>query len=65
VAAGHDAGRWTTRGIGLGGKDSAELLMLSNSHEHVSVIAFAAFIHGITPRAGVFVMNVSCLLHLL
>ncbi|KZS96537.1 high affinity methionine permease [Sistotremastrum niveocremeum HHB9708] len=39
VAAGHEAGRWTERGIALG------------------VIAFATLIHGLTPRAGIYLMN--------
>ena len=56
VAAGHEATRWTVRGIALGGMTS---FLRHDVHSNSIVIFFVTFLHGFTPRIGVYVMNVS------
>ena len=59
VTAGHTAERWVTRGIALGGQSSVP----SSEHDKMvdmlyKVIAFVTLLHGLTPKLGVWVMNV-------
>ena len=57
VAAGKTATTWSERGIALGGKGN---IPLNNAtvFQYLPVIFFVTFLHGLTPRTGVCVMNV-------
>lgn len=58
IAAGKEAGRWSSRGIAIAGK-SRLLSRSQGASPPLTVIVFATLLHGLTPRLGIIVMNVS------
>lgn len=57
VSAGHSADRWVVRGIAIGGKQLSSFLK-RNTCSYTLVIVFTTILHGLTPRLGVYFMNV-------
>jgi L-type amino acid transporter 9 len=55
VAAGHEATRWTERGIALGGGALSSACFSRSLRE--TVIVFVTLLHGFTPRFGILLMN--------
>ncbi len=58
IAAGKEAGRWSSRGIAIAGR-SRLLSRCQRVLLPLIVIVFATLLHGLTPRLGIIVMNVS------
>lgn len=57
VAAGKVATSWSERGIALGGMLYRTLFRWTHPGL-ASVIVLVTFLHSLTPRVGVFIMNV-------
>ena len=60
IAAGHAADLWAVRGIALGGSSIlVHPISFADRKYTCLVIFFATILHGLTPKLGVLVMDVS------
>ena len=61
ITAGRDADRWVTRAIALAGQSSPpQPFKVQYAYRTIrAVVMFATLVHGLTPKLGIWIMNVS------